>query len=728
MFEKSTRHFTNSTGKERSRKLTNQWFIKTQKNGEKVVREWLIYSQSKGSIYCFVCKLFAYSSTSSFVQDPGFSNWKHPELLVSHENSKDHYSAMHLYIQKRKDLSQIATKFDQQNALQLSYWKEVLKRVVSVIRFLSSLGLAFRGADHKIGSQKNGNFLGSLELIAEYDPFLKLHLEKYGNPGKGKVSYLSTSTCEEFVAALGSSVLKQILLELNTSKYFSLSVDSTPDLCHVDQLTFTVRYLLNNEPVERFIEFIPIRGHTAEYLTGVVFDLLKKNTIKVEDCRGQSYDNASNMSGHYSGLQTRFKEVNKYADYVPCTGHSLNLVGLKAAECCLPCVNFFSIVQRLYTFFAASTHRWGVLTNRLQPRKLVVVKRLIDTRWSAHKDATQAVSEASSEIKMALQDIASDSTEEKKTIAEANGLIKKMESLEFALLSILWNDVLTRFNSVSKSVQATDANLSTVTTLISSLKSFVQSLRDDFDRYEKEAKKIAPDVTFADEQHRRRPRSTRITDNEGNAEDTILEGRNKFRIEVYIPILDSLAAGLQQRSVAYDNINSRFSFIEKLPDLTVSQIKEHCELTSAYYDKDLDENEMYLECIQFSNYVAEELERKHLEESKVLDAEKDKDRQLSPKSILANLYTKIKTENLLSSFPNIEILLRIFLCMMVTNCTGERSFSKLKLIKNELRTSMVQQRLNWLSLLSIESELLDLIDVEAIIDDFADKKCRKVFI
>jgi hypothetical protein len=37
---------------------------------------------------------------------------------------------------------------------------------------------------------------------------------------------------------------------------------------------------------------------------------------------------------------------------------------------------------------------------------------------------------------VALQDIASDSTEEKKTNAEANGLIKKMESLEFALLSI----------------------------------------------------------------------------------------------------------------------------------------------------------------------------------------------------------------------------------------------------------------------------------------------------
>lgn len=87
--------------------------------------------------------------------------------------------------------------------------------------------------------------------------------------------------------------------------------------------------------------------------------------------------------------------------------------------------HFFGIIQRLYTFFAASPHRWGLLTSRLQPKNLVVVKRLIDTRWSAHKDATHAVSEGSPEIKMALQDIANDPTEDKNTVAEANGLKKK---------------------------------------------------------------------------------------------------------------------------------------------------------------------------------------------------------------------------------------------------------------------------------------------------------------
>ncbi|KAJ8875731.1 hypothetical protein PR048_023630 [Dryococelus australis] len=47
-----------------------------------------------------------------------------------------------------------------------------------------------------------------------------------------------------------------------------------------------------------------------------------------------SYDNASNMSGKYSGLQERIKELNEFAEYIPCFAHSLNLIGKCAAECC----------------------------------------------------------------------------------------------------------------------------------------------------------------------------------------------------------------------------------------------------------------------------------------------------------------------------------------------------------------------------------------------------------
>ena len=76
-------------------------------------------------------------------------------------------------------------------------------------------------------------------------------------------------------------------------------------------------------------------------------------------------------------------------------------------------------------------------------------------------------------------------------------------------------------------------------------------------------------------------------------------------------------------------------------------------------------------------------------------------------------------------FQNVEILLRMCLCLMVTHYTGERSFSKLRRIKNAQRTTIGQGRLDVLTLMSIESELLRTIDVNSIIDDFARVKARQ---
>jgi len=50
-----------------------------------------------------------------------------------------------------------------------------------------------------------------------------------------------------------------------------------------------------------------------------------------EDCRGQTYDNAAVMAGRRTGVQTRIREKNSRALYVPCDSHSLNLVGVYAA-------------------------------------------------------------------------------------------------------------------------------------------------------------------------------------------------------------------------------------------------------------------------------------------------------------------------------------------------------------------------------------------------------------
>lgn len=86
------------------------------------------------------------------------------------------------------------------------------------------------------------------------------------------------------------------------------------------------------------------------------------------------------------------KEQNPLAEYVPCAAHSLNLVGVSAAESCVTAVDFFGFVQQLYNFFVLSTHRWAIMKSSISPGKEVKVpKNLSQTRWSARADACSAL-------------------------------------------------------------------------------------------------------------------------------------------------------------------------------------------------------------------------------------------------------------------------------------------------------------------------------------------------
>ena len=70
----------------------------------------------------------------------------------------------------------------------------------------------------------------------------------------------------------------------------------------------------------------------------------------------------------------------------------------------------------------------------------------------------------------------------------------------------------------------------------------------------------------------------------------------------------------------------------------------------------------------------------------------------------------IDNASLATSYPDVCIAYMMYLTVPLTVATAERSFSKLKLIKNFLRSSMSQERLSGLSLLSIEHERAKTLD------------------
>ena len=173
------------------------------------------------------------------------------------------------------------------------------------------------------------------------------------------MSYYLSTACEEFIYVIATKVLDIIISKIKKANYYSVSVDSTPDIINVDQLTITFWLVLPDGPVERFVKFIPARGHTGHQLDDLFFEFTKDNGISLKDLRGQSYDNASNMSGKYKGMQAIIKKRNHQAEHIPCVARFLNLARKCAAECSQSAVRFFMFVQGLYMFFSASTHRWN---------------------------------------------------------------------------------------------------------------------------------------------------------------------------------------------------------------------------------------------------------------------------------------------------------------------------------------------------------------------------------
>lgn len=108
-----------------------------------------------------------------------------------------------------------------------------------------------------------------------------------------------------------------IIQEIKNAKSFPISVDSTPDINHIDQLSLIIWYVNENrKPVEQFLCFIDNAG--------VVLSTIESFNFNINNLRGQSYDNASNMSGIYSGLQAKIKAVSPLAQFLPCSAHFLN--------------------------------------------------------------------------------------------------------------------------------------------------------------------------------------------------------------------------------------------------------------------------------------------------------------------------------------------------------------------------------------------------------------------
>ena len=95
-----------------------------------------------------------------------------------------------------------------------------------------------------------------------------------------------------------------------------------------------------------------------------------------------------------------------------------------AAHVNVQAVAFLGTVERLFTFFSCSTHRWSVLKDFVN----ITLKGHCDTRWSSKADAVKAISTQLDEVITALEKLRDTPTETIDTREDAALIINAIEN------------------------------------------------------------------------------------------------------------------------------------------------------------------------------------------------------------------------------------------------------------------------------------------------------------
>lgn len=286
-------------------------------------------------------------------------------------------------------------------------------------------------------------------------------------------------------------------------------------------------------------------------------------------------------------------------------------------------------------------------------------------------------------------------------VSNAKSLLLQINYRFVCTLSV-WNKLLQCIDRTNKALQQKNISIDLATKLINGLRCTLQGLRDTgFAQNFIEANNLALtmdiEITFSKKSNRQRAK-----------EDNNMSPEDLFKMQMY-NVYDVLLAETDWRYEQIKIINDDFSFLfgSSLEAVSTIDLQKSATDLSLKYEKDLNGYEFSCEIESFKFQVHGLIENL---------------KSATPIDILQTIYDF----ELAESYQNLVVALRIYLTLPVTTASCERSFSKLKLIKNHLRSTIAQERLTNLSIISIEYDIAKNINFDEFINEFAEKKARKV--
>ncbi|XP_016847832.1 zinc finger MYM-type protein 1-like [Anolis carolinensis] len=296
----------------------------------------------------------------------------------------------------------------------------------------------------------------------------------------------------------------------------------------------------------------------------------------------------------------------------------------------------------------------------------------------------------------------------------AEVLLNRLQSFTFLCCVVTWHEILHKINMVSKLLQNVTIDLQSSMDLIKSVKTFLERMRSEegLNNVITDAKELAKKIDAAadfEKEPLSRSRKVKRQFSYESKDEAVLSGKESFKVNFFFVVLDTAISSLKERFELMDNHSESFKFLYDISSL----------------GKSLKETELKIAC-QHLQTVLTDGEDHDVNGDDLYDELQILPNMLPPGSPPAEALSFITKRGFVHAFPNVYIALRILLTLPVSVASGERSFSKLKLIKTYLRSTVSQERLSGLATLAIENDLLQEIETDVLVCEFSKLKARKI--
>jgi hypothetical protein len=747
----------------------NKVYYRKMPNDNFVNRKWVSYNSITRKIHCSLCMGFTRPGSTPFI-DGIEINLKHLySQLEKHESSVPHDDACKAYLNITSGHTITnALLSHRQKSVELN--REIVTRIIDISLLIGKQGLAFRSKKNEAAynlslNLKQGNFLEIVKLVAKYDPVLQTHLnnsikksllkKEKKQFGRGScVTFLSKTFLNKIFSITGNLIKKHISEEVLLAGQYSLEVDSSQDTSVMDQLCICIRYVLNGKIIERMIALVESTSGTGEALYNIVKKELDTLNIPLTKLIGESFDGAANMSGSYNGLQAHLKTVAPESIYTHCHAHVLNLIVTDATSCCKSAQDLFNLLQKTAVFFSDSYKRTGIWKNYLSKDqtgndKLRKLQKLGTTRWNSKDAALKCIfgswfvsgetSDRYNVLVESLHFLDTDSSIDSNTSSDARFLLEKWTSFEYILTSFIFLEIFHYTTPASKYLQSKELDFITVINLIKSLLSDLKKGSSKYDlivektmnfisskNNSEHIKKlnIVIEETFPD---KRRSKIKKMPGELASDDIRNISNVEYFKVNTHRRIYDVLITTFENRfeknEKLYDVLSilnpKRFKDFAKNPllindeNLTFIAQKSNIESGNTLKEELLQFISFYNQnCIKSitNNTINTENTSENSAESSddIIEnscqyTENKVDCYSCPSHLLEFLY---KYNLHTSSFTNLYLAYKYIITLSCTQVNCERAFSKLKIIKTRLRSTMKEELLESLMLISVESDVI----------------------